>query len=121
MQLQKHIPQEIFNKMIENRDDRNSCIHQLSLELKYRNYEASFFAFQDENFELQFDDFGFMKSNKWNQMTPTSKQLETMTELMYEERKVQAKKKRELDAQENRPMRGVDHYDECGLKVSDFL
>lgn len=112
----KTIPDEIFDKLIENITNENSVSYHLVLESKYANYEIGFFASEDDNYQLQYDDFGRMRKNKWEQLEPTERQIKIIQHLMNKERLYQ----NTVDSLNN-TFQAIDYYKECGVKPSDFI
>lgn len=78
---------------------------------KHFNYEASFYADEEDNYDLIVEDFGRMYKGKWQQLEPSSAQINLMNRMIANEIE------RLTDAQnEPEPV-----YDGLDLTQEDFI
>ena len=68
----------VFSKLIENITPDDSSLECPALKGVFASFEIDFFAWDNDNYNLQIGDFGYHDNGVWIQLTPTRKQLQDM-------------------------------------------
>lgn len=65
--------------------DTDSDIECICFKSSYNFHQVSFYAWADNGYKLQVEDFGFFEKGKWYQVEPTISQIEAMEDTIVKE------------------------------------